>query len=450
MPFDLEYLTGDRLPIQRATTAHLRALNPLYGESGIIDTRTGKKVPGLPIGSGGRNASAGSFAFDPYMFHKARSLDGSPIIHNLNIIVLGLIHMGKSALVKQLIYLACAAGYSCLVTDIKGEYDRLVDAIPGAKELRFGDSQMGENLYINPLDKNIPDEIQRELIAALAMATMGISRPELDIEEKGVLWAAIRDAKRHYGTDSNGLSDIPVLAAVVEKLFEPTVEMANEQRESQEFLKSKGRPIALGLKELTEGDLRGMVDRPTTVGFFEDTPLLVLNCKDLSDDKLPIMVIAANYLTSSQFGKSNAWGRFQWVWHDETWRLASIPGFVSSLRAAFKLGRSEGVSNGIVFHHLENLWRSSQQAIVKDLIGDADTRIIYQQNEFELGLSREALQLSDDDVSRIPRLPAHTALWKVGKRTIEVKHELVPELQKVVQTDHLSRGEEVKPSYVKT
>ena len=447
---ELEYFMGDRLPIQRATTLHLRALNPLWGESGIIDKRTGKKVPGLPIGKAGRNGSAGSFSFDPYMFHAARGLDGAPIIHNLNVIILGLIDMGKSALVKQLVYLACAAGYSCLVTDIKGEYGPLVRAIPGAKELKFGDSEEDEKLSINPLDKNIPDEIQRELIASLALATMGEGRSELNIEEKGVLWAAIRDAKRHYGVGADGLaSDIPVLAAVVDKLFDPTPEMAKEHHESQEFLRQTGRAMALGLKQLTEGDLVGIVDKPTSHGFWADTPLLVLNCKDLSDDKLPIMVIAANYLTSSQFGKSNSWGRFQWVWHDETWRLAGIPGFVSSLRASFKLGRSEGVFNGIVFHHLENLWRSSQQAIVKDLIGDADTRIIYQQNRFELGLSSEALQLSEEEQARIPNLPAHTALWKIGKRSIEVEHVLVPELEQVIQTGHLAKGEVVKPSYAK-
>lgn len=447
---DVEFLTGDRLPVQRATTIHLKALNPLWGESGIIDRRTGSKVPGLPIGSGGRNGVAGSFSFDPYMFHKARGLDGSPILNNMNMIILGLIHKGKSALVKQLIYLACAAGYSCLVTDIKGEYDRLVKAVDGAKELRFGDGQQDANIYINPLDKKIPDEIQWELIASLALATMGVSRAELDVEEKGVLRAAIRDAKRHYGTGSDGVAGEPVLAAVVEKLFDPTIEMAHEQRAEQVFLREKARNMALGLKELTEGDLQGMVDRPTSIGFWEDTPLLVLNCKGLSNDKLPIMVIAANYLSSSQFGKSNAWGRFQWVWHDETWRLASIPGFVSSLRAAFKLGRSEGVSNGIIFHHLENLWRSSQQAIVKDLVGDADTRIIYEQNEHELKLSREALQLSGADVERIPNLREHTALWKIGKRSIEVKHELVPALKDVVYTGHLARGEEVRPSYLKS
>lgn len=448
---DLEYLMGDRLPIQKATTVHLRALNPFYGESGLIDARTGQKVPGLPIGRAGRNGSAGSFGFDPYTAHAARGLDGAPLIHNLNLIILGLIDMGKSALVKQMIYLATAAGYSCLVTDIKGEYRPLVEAIPGARELRFSSEEHDNKLYINPLDKNIPDEIQRELIGALTMATMGSTdRSDLDVEEKGLLAAAIRDAKRHYGVGDNGLaSGVPILAAVVEKLFNPTEDMAKEQRATPEFLGNIGRPLALALKELTEGDLKGMVDQPTTVGFWEETPLLVFNCKDLSDNQLPVMVIAVNYLSSSQFGKSNAWGRFQWVWHDETWRLASIPGFVSSLRAAFKLGRSEGVCNGIVFHHLENLWRSSQQAIVKDLVSDADTRIIYQQNELELDLSREALQLSEADVNRITQLPSHTALWKIGKRSIEVEHLLVPELKRVIQTGHLAKGEEIKPSYLK-
>lgn len=448
---NLEYLMGDQLPIQRSTTPHLSALSPLFGESGIIDRRTGRKVPGLPIGKAGRHGFAGAFGFDPYMLHAATGLDGAPIIHNLNMIILGLIGMGKSALVKQLIYLSCAAGYSTIVTDIKGEYDRLAAAIPGARILSFGDKRQKQKLYINPLDPNIPEPIQRELIAALALAVMGENRAELNVEEKGVLKAAIRDAKRHYGVGEDGLpSGVPVLAVVVEKLFEPTADMAREQRESQEFLRNVSRPMALALKELTDGDLKGMVDQPTSIGFWDETPLLVVNCKDLNDDQLPVMVITINFFTGSQFGKSNAWGRFQWVWHDETWRLAGIPGFISSLRAAFKLGRSEGVANGIVFHHLENLWRSSQEAIVKDLIGDADTRIIYQQNEFELGLSREALQLTDSDVERILQLPAHTALWKIGKRTLEVEHHLVPELAQVIQTGHLTKGEEVKPSYVKS
>ena len=140
----LEFLAGDQLPVQRATSRHLSAVNPLFAESGLIDPRTQSKAIGLPWGYCGRERSGGLYFYDEYRLYQAR------LLHNPNVKVFGEIDHRKSSGVKCMIYRGAACGYNHLVTDRKGEYTALADAIPGSKILRFGE---GTNLFINPLDK---------------------------------------------------------------------------------------------------------------------------------------------------------------------------------------------------------------------------------------------------------------------------------------------------------
>lgn len=426
----IEFLAGDQLPVQRATSRHLAAINPLFAESGLIDPRTQSKAIGLPWGFCGRERSGGLYFYDEYRLYQAR------LLHNPNVKVFGEIDHRKSSGVKCMIYRGAACGYNHLVTDRKGEYTALAGAIPGSKILRFGEDT---NLFINPLDKAMPIDTQRDLVASMVLTAMSGDRVTLNIQENSLLWEAIKDAHNHFGHGSRGVATLPTL---VEKLFQPTETMADNMHRPVDYLRELGYDMALGLRRLTDTDLRGMFHQETTTNLFQDTPLLVMNCEGITGDAAVIMITLINFFTQSQWGRENPTYRFHKVIHDESWDLAAYPGFVESVRRAFKLGRTWGVANWIVAHHKSNLDRSGNNEAIKDLIADSDTTISYKQHETELEASAADLELNETEVARILQLEPGVALHKVANNpSIEVEQVAWPEERALLETSHLLHGQ---------
>ena len=60
--------------------------------------------------------------------------------------------------------------------------------------------------------------------------------------------------------------------------------------------------------------------------------------------------------------------------------------------------------------------------LVKRLLSDSQTRVIYQQASNELGNLRELLQLNAREVAAVSGLSPGMALWKVGQRSFVVEH----------------------------
>ncbi|MBA3757318.1 hypothetical protein H0X09_00400 [Candidatus Saccharibacteria bacterium] len=425
----LEILAGDRLPFHRATSHHLSGIHPFFAESGLIDSRTHKKALGIPYGYCGRERSGGLFDFDEYSLYQAG------LLHNPNVKVFGEIDHRKSTGVKCMIFRGAAMGYNHLVTDRKGEYTPLAEAIPGSKVLKFGEDT---NLFISPVDKSMDTITQRDLIASMVITAMGGDRKNLNIRETSLLWEAIKAAHEHFGMGSGGVATLPV---VVEKLFNPTQDMADAMSRPPKYLKELGYDMALGLRRLTETDLKGMFHKETTTGLFEDTPLLVMNCEGVTGEAAVIMITLINFFTQSQWGRADARYRFHKVIHDESWDLAAYPGFVESVRRAFKLGRTWGVANWIVAHHMSNLYRSGKDEAIKDLVADSDTTISYKQHAPELVHSAEELEFNETEVARITELEPGRAIYKIGNQPgIEVEQQVWPEERPLVETSHLMHG----------
>ena len=427
----LQFLAGDRLPVFRATSRHLSVAYPLQAESGIIDPRTRSKVLGLPAGYSGRDKSGGIFYWDPVQFYQAG------IVQSTNVMILGKIGNRKSAQVKMEILRGVVAGYNHLATDLKNEYTLVANAIPGSKILRFG---IDTGMFINALDGVMDHNTQVDLVAAMALTAMGNGRgnkTELDIIELSLLDQAIVAAHAHPK------GRVAILPDAVEWLFEPSEEMALAMHRPVEFLREQGYKMALALRRLTEGDLRGMFHKETTPGLFDPTPLLVLNCEALKGEAAVIMVILINFFTQSQQRRKDKAARFHKVYHDEAWDLAIYPAFIDSVRKAFKVGGTWGVSNTIVAHHLSNLYRSGAGEAVKDLTADSGTKVLYQQDRAELEASAEELGLTRNEVNRIVDLPPGTAIYKIGNLPgIEVEQVAWPEELPLLETRHLLRGKE--------
>ena len=156
-----------RAATHRATTRHLQSV-----------------YPGIPSGQGfargvyiGRDRHGGSFTYDPWELYQAG------VITNPNMLVIGQLGRGKSALVKTYVFRQLAFGRQALMLDPKGENGALCEAAGvGAIALRPGGGTAGVRL--NPLDLGrLADPQTRTLertrvIAAICGVSLGVrSRP---------------------------------------------------------------------------------------------------------------------------------------------------------------------------------------------------------------------------------------------------------------------------------
>jgi len=249
-----------------ATTRHLCAAYPLVAEAGL-----GHR--GVLIG---RDILGGSFVYDPFALYRAGA------VTNPNMVVVGQIGRGKSSFVKSYLWRQAVFGRSAWVIDPKGEYGPLCEAwgvVPVAL-------RPGGPVRLNPLDtapvpgeEEVADEgpdgpaVRRTaLCASLAVSCLG---RDLLPRERAAIDAALAAATARAA--AGGRTDSPTLPQVVDALLDPDDRAAADLRTTRAELVEDGRDVALELRRLVHGDLRGMFDGPTTNGLRLDGPLVVLD-----------------------------------------------------------------------------------------------------------------------------------------------------------------------------
>jgi hypothetical protein len=445
----LRFLAGDRLPIQRATSDQLAALNFLMAESGWRNKFTGQRVRGIPVGWFGEDRSGGVAEFDVFQLLQAK------VIGNTNIKVFGEPNNHKSGDSKVEVFRGSMIGYNHLVTDRTGEWTAVHNAISGSKVFKFGPHA---EYFINPVDNAAMSlSEQRTLVAALAITAIGTRNGhdlvELEVDEKSLLLQAIKAAHAKYGHSDNGMpAGIATLADVVYKLFNPTQDMAQAMHLSTASedvdksiisLKELGKSMAYGLARLLDEDdeLYGMVHKETTVGLWQDTPLLVMDCTGAKGEAAVIMTILIDHFTRSQQMRYNARFRFHHRIHDEAWDLAYYPAFIDSVRDDFKQSGKRGVSVRMIAHAPQNLYRSTNNKAVGDLMSDSDVTIIYRMRKTDLDESAEALKLNSTEKSIVLRLDPGFALYKLGDEPgVVVERNHWAEEDKFIHTRGLSYG----------
>jgi len=392
----------------RVTSAHLQAAYPFVAEGGLPCTR-------VYIG---RDLFGSSFVFDPWQLYQQR------IITGLNMLVLGMIGRGKSALVKSLLLRSVLHGVRGVVFDVKGEYTALAEAL-GCTPLRLAP---GGTVRLNPLDPRSSLREQAELVEALAATALARSlRPE----ERTALELALVDARRRTGGEAT-------LPQVVDALLDPTADMAMPIHTTPEAMAGSCREIALELRRLCDGALAGMFDGPTTAGVDFAAPLVVVDLSAVyHSPALPVVMTCVAAWLQTALGSDDA---RRMVVMDESWRMFSHLAIASWMQQSFKLSRASGTMNVLVMHRLSDLASagsagSHQVRLAEGLLADTETRVVYGQPASELDGARELLGLSDTEAKLLPQLPRGQALWKVGTRSFLVEHRLSPTELRLVDTD---------------
>ena len=373
----------------------------------------------------GRDMLGGAFNYDPFELYERE------ILTNPNMVVFGQIGRGKSSFVKTYLWRQAVFGRRAWVIDPKGEYGPLADAW-GVKPIAL---HPGGTTRINPLDEiSVSGNTEGcrqagELLVSLAAA--GLGRALLPNERTAVELAvsACGHARRAA----------PTIPQVVEQMLLPDAESAAALHVDVQTLASDGRSVALELRRLVAGDLRGMFDGSTSPGIDLSGPLVVLDLSAVyhSGALGVLMACAAAWLQSS-LGKSTGSRSIFVV--DEAWAILANLGVARWLQSSWKLSRARGVSNVAVLHRVSDLTSvasagSGHAGLVQGLLADSETRVIYGQPPGETEPAAELLGLSNTETELVPKLSRGCALWKVGGRSFLVQHILSPKESAIVDTD---------------
>ncbi len=280
------------------------------------------------------------------------------------------------------------------------------------------------------------DETERRrvsLTSSLAVACLG---RDLLPRERAAVDAAIAEATRRA---RRSRLPAPTLPLVVDALLDPDDGASAALRTTPALLLEDGRDVALELRRLVHGDLSGMFDGPTTPGLRLDGPLVVLDLSAVYHSPAlgVLMACAAAWLQSAL--SSSERGRIIVV-VDEAWAILANLGVARWLQTSWKLSRAHGVANMAVLHRLSDLRGvgnegSVQVNLAEGLLADSETRVVYAQSPGEVGRTRELLGLTDTEAELVSQLRRGMAVWKVGRRSFLVDHQLAVGERWLTETD---------------
>ena len=174
-------------PGHRATTRHAQAVYPFVNAGGLGGR-------GVFVG---RDAGGGAFCFDPW------SLYGDGVLDDPNVIVLGKLGQGKSALVKTLLWRMLLFGRRAFVLDVKREYGPLCQAV-GVRPISL---VPGGGVRLNPLASRPEEHAQLELLRAVTVTALGEPLSQLEA-------GALREALRVVRARTDGEPTLPAVAAI--------------------------------------------------------------------------------------------------------------------------------------------------------------------------------------------------------------------------------------------
>jgi type IV secretory pathway VirB4 component len=409
---------GPRVPAHELTSAHLQAAYPFVAEAGLGGR-------GVLIG---RDAySGGSFCYDPWVLYEDGRITGPSAV------IAGQLGLGKSALVKTYLARQLAFGRRAVVVDPKGEYERLAawfDTAPIRLAPRGA-------VRLNPLDPRVGRDGQLALLAAILHSSL---RRPLHPAEHAALDVALAAA---------GATDTPTLPAVQHHLLHPTSEDAGRLATTEGGLADDGRPCALELRRLCEGDLAGMFDGPTSEWVSLDAPVVVFDMRAVLDSPaLGILMTCVAAWLEGQLRSADGHKRI--VVLDEAWALVADLATAAFLQRSWKLARSSGVQNILVVHRLSDLAAAGDAGtrlarIAHGLLSDSETRVLLRQSPADLAATRELTGLTAAEIDHVAALPRGTALWRVGTRSFIVQHRISDAERWLIDTDAAMRHDAPAP-----
>lgn len=405
----------------RATSEVLAGAYPFLAEEGLGSA-------GMLIGQDAWSGTA--FCYDPWELYRQGNLT------NPNIFLGGQIGRGKSTLAKSLATRCVAFGRRVYVPgDPKGEWTVVAKALGGAA-IELG---VGSPARLNPLDEGprpagLGEAAWRAQVGARRMRLLGalaestLARP-LGATERSALDAALADAGTRRA--------VPLLPMVVDAMLDPQRPSAESNVEQ---LRADGREAAHALARLVRGDLAGLFDGPSTIGFDPSLPMLSVDLSAISGSDTLIGLVMTCASAWMEAALADPDGGQRLVVYDEAWRLLAQPALLARMQAHWKLSRHWGIANLMVVHRVSDLDAvgeagSQSRGLAQGLLGDTATRILYNEPFDEAQAAGTVLGLTSVEISQLPELAKGEGLWRVNERAFVVRHLCTPHELAIYDTD---------------
>jgi type IV secretory pathway VirB4 component len=412
-----------RLPEHAATTANVAAIYPFMAGGGL--PRRGVYV--------GEDRFGGGFVFSPFELYEARVVSGP------NAAIFGRIGRGKSALVKSLLYRSVIFGTRGFVLDPKGEYRALAHALGLEVVYLRPDGEV----RLNPLEAMVsgPEvasarvELQQlELLGALAETSLA---RRLESEERTAIELSLATVQRR----TSGAAGQRTIPQVVEAMLRPEPGVGDEVGLRDDEVRRFGRQVALELRRLVTGDLRGMFDGPTSPGLPLHGEVVVLDLSGVYHSAALSLVMTCVMAWLRRLLEARAGHHHTYVVVDEAWVPLAQPAIARWLREGIKLARQYGTSWWLVLHKVGDLAAvgaagSEQATVAQSLLEDLEIRIIYAQSQGEIARHGDLLGLTETEKELLPKLGQGRGLWKIGERSAVVQHRISPAEDALVDSDH--------------
>lgn len=371
-------------------------------------------------------------------------------ISNINVSVLGAIGVGKTAqLMTTYGVRPLPLGRQVVSLDKKaqagrGEYGKLADAI-GVDSIRFTTgANVGPRLnLLDPSiavrgvhgDADVRPAGQLELLYAVLEDTIGRALNEDDRSAVSTTLPLVRDWKRRSGED-------PVIADLADRLLNPhegdydTLGIYNDQAHWW------GKDVALALRRLSEGDLAGLVDAPTTddVHAALTHPFVHFDLSDLPSAGPAlrvVMTVINTWLANRLASRSSNYQQTELL-IEEGWHVAE--GSTGKLfRSNMKLSRGLGLSTVSAFHHISDF---SHDAPARALMQESSIVYLYKQERYDDAVAcSDMFQLPAGSTETLMELGQGQCLLKIGTRDpILMRHIRSPWERYITNSDAAITG----------
>lgn len=409
-----------------ASTAHVQAVYPFVAQGGL--GRAGVLVGRDVYGSG-------PFALDPWHLYSLG------LLHDANMLVLGLKDHGKSSLLKTWCFRQRVFGRRIEVFERKGEYRKAIEAMGGVT------LTLKPGVHLNPLERVGSPEARESLLQAVTATMLG--RELTPAEELGLSVALEVSDRAHSEREV-------VIPDLVEELRDPSRALTDELNVSEDDARMELRECMYALRNLSRGPVRDMFDAPTDAGRrVWDNEAVAIDISQIgryAKGREENRALAIALICSTAFLDARREERHERARrtggeidktvrvNDEAWRVLAVPGSAEYYTAGLKLARDTGVQYCLGLHRLSDLSAvgdagSRVQRLAEGLAAECAIRVVYRVAESEADVTAHAFELSSTERSLITKLPAYQALWRLGERSFRVAHLLAAEEWQLVQTD---------------
>ncbi len=347
---------------------------------------------GVPVGDAGTGleghalgtcVGGGAFVFDPFDAYRAG------LVTNPNVVVAGVIGVGKSTFVKMLVRRALHQGRRAVIVDPKGEYRELAHAMGGVVVTVAPHRES----WCSPFsgDPNNDVTLLSTLLGSLRQRALG------DDELYVLTSAWSRDA---------ATAPRP-LFALFEELRDALSDDAPSPRQS----------LAFGLRRLVEGDLAGVFDgsgEPVDV----DAPLVVLDVSTLwSHPAFPAIAVGAAAVARRLVDDPSRPG---YLVLDEAWALLAAESVARWLQGSLKLARARGVAHVLVLHRWSDVMAAAHggpthRALNATLLRDCETLVLLRHLPGDLDALDAVVALHPREARAVVELPRGAALVRYGE-----------------------------------